>query len=84
MLTKLLDKDRFNLLQTKEKERNQPASPWKTKQPHKPRPADKKQSTTKTQTDLSPETKAKAPSNLLTSSNSNLFRSRANKPPPLL
>jgi hypothetical protein len=84
MLTELLDKDRFNLLQTKEKERNQPASPWKTKQPQIPRPVDKKQITTKTRTDLSPVIKAKALSNLLTRHNSNLFRSRVNRPPPLL
>ena len=84
MLIELLDKDRFNLLQTKEKERNQPASSWKTKQLHKPRPADKNQITTKTRTDLSPVIKAKAPSSLLTSSNSNLFRFRANRPAPQL
>jgi len=76
MLTELLDKDRFNLLQTK-KERSQPVLPQTTKQLHSLTPDSK--STTKTRTDLSPEIKVKALSNPLTSNSSNLCRCRVNK-----
>ena len=76
-----LVKDRFNLLPTKEKERNQPAlPPWKTKLLHKLLTADNN----KTAIDLSPEIKVKAPSNHLTSNNSNHFRPKVQQPHLLL